>query len=107
MDQEKADKLKFTITSPGWQDEILPDLNKERATVMEILLRAPQERPEPKHSDEFLRGYVRGINYAASRPFAMVQEFERRLVDGLRRTVEDETEEQGVGSPYAPTEETP
>lgn len=107
LETRELDWLKNTVTSPGWTDLYAPDIDRERVMATDALLRAQSERAEPKWSDDYLRGYIRGLSYAIGRPFVLVRDAEAALVREKRDAFENTKVEHAVGSPYGAQEESP
>lgn len=100
---DRIERIRYTIATPGWTDELKPDWDKEIALAMDMLIRPMAERGDKPLEDNFLRGYVRGLRFAAHRPSIIVQEAD----DEARRLEEakQEAEHPAAGSPYEPTGE--
>lgn len=75
LDEEAVKQLKFTITTLGWMQVIEPGLSAERGTAMDQLAAPDQLRGAPKFSDEWLRGYIRGLDFTRKRWMQLIEEF--------------------------------
>lgn len=98
---EKLERIRFTITTPGWTEDLLPDMQREINLALEILQRPQSERGQSQYSDDFLRGYLRGIKYTTHRPAQLMTESDS---DAERAKVSDadaNASNQTLGSPYA------
>lgn len=95
---EKLARIQFTITTPGWVDDLLPDMQREQATALDVLQRPAHERGPAPFSDDFLRGYLRGLRYATSRPAMLMTEEESRIQQEKK---DAEPPPPAAGSPYA------
>ena len=99
MEAERAEKLRFTLASPGWFDCLQPMFEQEIAAAQQAMALTEPERASPKFSDDFLRGYLRGLIFAARRPAMLLHETEQEETT-LRTAATSEVE--GVGDPYSP-----
>jgi len=71
IDQETRE-LEFTVGTPGWQTFVV--LMREGATrAVEQLLNPSQVRKD-RQSDDFLRGYVKGLREAVRLPEKVVKD---------------------------------
>lgn len=98
MDEATANEVRFMVDTPGWREFYLPLLDTEMGRVQALMLLDQAERPAPKNSDDYLRGYARGIRFAASRVNELLKDSEQVVLD--RGGVEPA----GAGSPYTAPE---
>lgn len=95
IDKILAEKLRFTLQSPGWQEFFQPMLEQERNRNATLLAMVEDERPSPKYTDDFLKGYVRAMIFVLSRPLQILHEFD------YEETSSVPPEPQAVGDPYS------
>src|SRR5437762_12871549 len=96
MTGEEVEQLRFMLQTIGWNEIHRPMLERERERAGTELDQSMIERPSPKHSDDFLKGYRRGLFYGYNRPLLLVQEHDR----GEQRV--NSREGPAVGDPYSP-----
>lgn len=102
QEQGRIDAIRFTTTSPGWTEYIAKDLQGEELKAFEVLARELHERGQNPHSDDWIKGYIRGLRYAHLRPGVLVEEAEAQR---LKEEQEAANPAKDVGSPYAEPEQ--
>lgn len=93
MTDEQAAMLRHELSSPGWLEIHKPLLVAEKDATDASLGLTQSERPTPGFSDDFLKGYRRGLLFA-------YQRVERMLREHGGDPVEDLKEPAPSGSPY-------
>lgn len=94
MDDHDAEKLRFTLQTKGWIDYLEPLLEEEKERYVRLLALTNEERPTPKASDDYLRGYLRAILFMMSRPQQTLDEHD------AEKLAEPQKEPKSVGDPY-------
>lgn len=96
MDEYRCRMLEGLLANPAWSDIYVPVLESERERARLQLDKFEVERPAPHFSDDYLRGYARGLHFAIHRVEDLLKENEQAALDRQPPGPEPEA----VGSPY-------
>lgn len=97
LNEYEFDELKKTLASDGYQKVLRKIVEGEAEATLDLLTKTPPERGRDGVDDQYLRGYLRGLNYALMRPALECRYFEERLAERQQRP---DQEDLGIGTPY-------
>lgn len=101
LNEDTSRKLRYTVTSAGWEEVIEPTLRREHHAAIAQLVDPRETRPNPKYSDEFLRGYIKGLEFFRQRWLSMADEYD---VNKQTEEAQANGAEAVAGSPYVDPE---
>jgi len=96
MDDFRTRLLQGLMGNPAWAEVYVPILEQERERSAAELEKFESERSAPHFSDDYLRGYGRGLRFAIHRAEDLLKEGEQAALDRVPLGPEPEA----VGSPY-------
>lgn len=91
--------LAATLASPGWQRVIFPTLQKQMLLAADQLSKLDRPSTVP---DDYLRGQVAGLKFAASYFQQQIAEYE-----AAKQASEPQAPAEPIGSPYINAEVNP
>jgi len=96
MNEDQARILQGLVANPAFSVFYVSLLEYEAERIRQQLDKFPDERPAPRYSDDYLRGYGRGLRFAIHRGEDLLKECEQAALDRQPPGPEPDP----VGSPY-------
>lgn len=91
------------VDSASFKVLIAPSLAQMHAQMMIQLKSPPNARPEPKFSDDFLRGAISGLEFALGNWEKRLQEYDAADKKQDEKQLDNQATENPNGTPYVET----
>jgi hypothetical protein len=91
------EEVRYTLGTDGWTKFMVPKLLEQLKGAMDQIVVPLGARPEPKLTDDFLRGYYQAIQFALNHWEGWIKEQEAQE---KQREKENSPPPPAAGSPY-------
>ncbi len=79
-EEKRLDDIRLLINSTSWVDFLYPEIEKRRQDLTLILLDPVKEKRQNYASDDFIRGAISALTWAARLPKSRLKQMQQPIV---------------------------